>query len=112
MVSINIPREDMKELIVVIAVNTAVIDGVLKDHRDEMTRLEVIGLENVLDFGKSVVTMLSVVTGITQRELVEELKQFKESSQSETAKKMKVHFNKSKEDLDSFVVRMFGDEGT
>jgi hypothetical protein len=112
MVSINIPRDDMKELIVVIAVNSAMIEGILRDYRGKMTRIDVLGLESALNFGKSVVTMLSVVTGITQKELTDELKHFMESARSETAQKMKVHFNKSKENIDSFTLRVFGDKDT
>jgi hypothetical protein len=112
MISINIPRDDMKELIVVIAVNSAMIEGILRDYRGKMTRIDVLGLEGALNFGKSVVTMLSLVTGITQKELTDELKHFVESAQSETAQKMKVHFNKSGEDIDTFTLRMFGDKDT
>jgi hypothetical protein len=112
MISINIPRDDMKELIVVIAVHTAVIEGVLKDHHGKMTQIDVLGLENALVFGKTVVSVLSMVSGITQKELAATLKHFAESARSETAQKMKIHLNKSGEDIDSLVLRMFGDEGT
>jgi hypothetical protein len=112
MISINIPRNDMKELIVVIAINTAVVEGILKDHRDKMASIDVLGLEGTIAFGKSMVDMLSLVAGFTQQELVDELRKFTSSTQTELAKKMKVHFNKSNENIDSFVIRMFGNEGT
>ena len=111
-VTFGIPRDDMKELIVVIAVNTAVIESVMRDYHGKMTKIDVLGLENAITFGKSAVNMLSLITGITQGELADELNHFVKNARSETAQKMKVHMNKSKENLDSFVLRMFGEEGT
>lgn len=111
-ISINIPRDDMKEFIVIIAINIAMIGGILKDYRDKMSRTDVLKLENTLHFGMSMVTMLSLVTGITQKELVEELTHFMTDARTETAQKMKIHMNKSKEDIDSFTLRMFGNKDT
>lgn len=112
MVSINIPRDDMKKLIVVIAINTAVIEGILRDYRGKLTKFDAFGLENAFLFGKTVVTTLSMATGFTHEELAEALNRFINSVQTDATQKAKVYFNKSKEDIDSFVARTFGNEGT
>jgi polysaccharide pyruvyl transferase WcaK-like protein len=113
MISINIPRDDMKELIVVIAVNTAMIEGILRDYHGKMDKIDVIGLEGAAQLGRTMVAVLSMSAGITQSELVNELRKFKDSAKTEVAKNTRVYFNQSKdENLDTFVKDMFGEEGT
>lgn len=112
LISINIPKKDMKELIVVIAINTAVIGSTLREYGHKMSKFDVISLETVLEFGKSTVIALSEITGFSQEELMDELALFINTSKDNAAQQTKVYFNQSKGNLDDFVKDIFGEEGT
>lgn len=111
-VTISMPRDSMRELIVLIAINTARIGGVLKENRKNMSNHDIFELESVSDLGSAMVKILSESAGFSHRELADELERFVAESKKLSEQEMQVHMNKSNEKFDEIVRNIFGKEGT
>jgi len=111
-VTITMPRDSMRELIVLIAINTARIMGVLKENRKIMSNHDISELESVSDLGSAMIKVLSAATGFSHRELVKELDRFVTESKKFSEQEMQVHMNKSNGKFDEIARNIFGKEGT
>lgn len=112
MLSIHIPRDNVKELTVVIAIESAAVESVLKDYRTKLPAESIAGLENAVLFGKSMVHVLSIIGKFTDKELEDTLQQVQKSTIRADKQEVEVHFNKSGNNFDGLVENLFGDRDT
>ena len=109
MITITMSRENVKELVVITAIDGAAVDKVLHDYRTKLDAKDLAGLENAVLFGKSMIHILSVIGQFTGKELEDKLDEVLKIGKEMPSN---VHFNKSTEGFDDSVRSMFGDKGT
>lgn len=108
-VTIRMPRESMREMIVLIASNIARIQSVLIENRKSLGKYDIAELESVYNLGSAMVRVLSVASGFSQKELEDELDRYVAMFSEQ---ELQVHFNKSNEKFDELTRDIFGKEGT
>lgn len=112
MVSVTMTRENMRDLLVVIAINTTTLDMVIDTYRDKMDPIDLLGLENAFDFGTSMIDTLTVICGVTNDELKEDVKSFINTASRPHMDGVQIHMNKSGDHVDDMVKLVFKNHGT
>lgn len=110
MVSLTMSRNNMRELLVVTAINTTTLDMVIHNYEDLLDPVDVLGLENALAFGVSMIESLSAVCGVSREDLKHDVMNFIDNACDEP--RLQVHMNKSGEHVDDMVKLVFKNHGT
>ena len=112
MVSITMTRENMRDLLVVIAINTTTLDMVIDTYHDRLDPIDLLGLENAFVFGQTMIDTLTGICGVTDDELKEDVKSFITNASRPHMDGVQIHVNKSGDRVDDMVKLVFKNHGT